>query len=48
MAEEYPSLYNIVHHKTMTVADIMTLVPLNTGIRRSLTRKKWDRWLHRY
>ena len=36
---QYPTLYNIVHRKQVTVANVFS------EIRRSLTGNKWDKWL---
>jgi hypothetical protein len=46
LAEEYPSLYNIVHHKNVTVAHVCGVGQLNIGFRRTLSGNKWDRWIH--
>jgi hypothetical protein len=46
LAQQYPSLYNIVQHKQVTVASILGQNPPNITFRRILTRNKWDRWLH--
>jgi hypothetical protein len=41
---QYPSLYNIVERKKVTVANFFASVPLNIGFRRNLKEHKWDRW----
>jgi hypothetical protein len=46
LAEEYPSLYNIAHHKNFTVAHVCGTGQLNIGFRRTLNGNKWDRWIH--
>ena len=46
LAEEYPTLYNIVYHKNVTVNNVMNHAPLNIGFRRTLQGNKWDRWVH--
>jgi hypothetical protein len=50
LATEYSSLYNIVHHKNITVENLLSSTPINIGFRRTLDGNKWDRWtnlLHR-
>jgi hypothetical protein len=37
LADQYPSLYNIVRNKNVTVATTLATTPLNIGFRRSLT-----------
>jgi hypothetical protein len=44
LADEYPTLYNIVYHKQVTVA--MDSTALNIGFRRTLSGNKWDKWIH--
>ena len=46
LASQYPSLYNIVHHKNVLVANVLAQVPLNIGFRRALTGSKWNDWLN--
>jgi hypothetical protein len=46
IAEQYPSLYNIVNRKNDTVAHVLSNTPLNIGFQRALTGNNWDRWLH--
>jgi hypothetical protein len=46
LAEDYPTLYNIVYHKNVTVASVLGLTPLNLRFRRTLSGNKWDRWTH--
>ena len=47
LSHQYPSLYNIVHHKEVSVASVLSQAPpLNIGFRRVLTANKWTRWLH--
>jgi hypothetical protein len=36
LADQYPSLYNIVRNKNVTVATTLATTPLNIGFRRSL------------
>ena len=46
LSEEYPSLFNIVRRKNVTVEDALSSTPLNIGFRRALIGNKWNRWLH--
>jgi hypothetical protein len=46
LADQYPSLYNIVRNKNVTVATTLATTPVNIGFRRSLTGVRWDRWIH--
>lgn len=46
LSDQYPTLYNIVHHKHVTIANVMNSTPLNIGFRRTLLGNKWQRWLH--
>jgi hypothetical protein len=46
LAEEYPSLYNIVNHKNVTVENVLATNPLNISFRRTLNDNKWVRWTH--
>ena len=46
LAHQYPSLYNIVNHKNVTVAHVLAHNPLNIGFRRVLSGNKWTAWLH--
>ena len=41
LAQQYLSLYNIVHHKNVTVAQVLAQSPLNITFRRILTDSKW-------
>lgn len=45
LAEDYPTLYNIIYHKNVTVANVMGSNTLNIGFRRMLNGK-WDRGTH--
>jgi hypothetical protein len=45
LANQYPSLYNIVRHKDVTVAHVLAQTPLNISFRRVLLRNKWTLWL---
>jgi hypothetical protein len=46
LTDQYPSLYNIVLYKNVTVAHVLTQVPLNIRFRRVLSGNKWTEWLH--
>jgi hypothetical protein len=45
MMERFPSLYNIVRKKNVTVAHVLGAVPLNISFRRGLVGDNWDKWL---
>jgi hypothetical protein len=45
LAQQYPSLYNITHHKNVTVAHVLGQSPLNITFRRLLNGNKWSSWL---
>jgi hypothetical protein len=45
LADEYPSLYSIVHRKKLIVANVMNHSPLNITFRRTLTDNRWQLWL---
>jgi hypothetical protein len=45
LAHQYPSLYNIVHHKNVTVAQVLAQSLLNITFRRILTDSKWTSWV---
>jgi hypothetical protein len=45
LMNEYPSLYSIVSHKNVTVAEILNQQPLNIGFRRVLSGDRWTTWL---
>jgi hypothetical protein len=32
LAQQYPSLYNVVHHKNVTVAHVLAQTPLNISV----------------
>ena len=46
LAHQYPTLFNIVHRKQVSVAETLTGTSVNISFRRSLTRDKWDKCLH--
>lgn len=41
---QYPSLYNIVRHKSATVQEVMSTCPLNVSFRRALVGDKVVAW----
>jgi hypothetical protein len=45
LAQQYPSLHNIVHHQNVTVARVLAQPPLNITFRRILSGNKWTSWL---
>lgn len=46
LAQQYPSLYNIVHTKNVHVYNVLSHNSINIGFRRTLIGSKWDAWLH--
>jgi hypothetical protein len=48
LAHQYPSLYNIVQRKQVSVANVMSQMPLNIGFRQALTGSHASRWIHLY
>jgi hypothetical protein len=46
LAQQYPSLYNIVQRKNIMVATVLAQTPLNITFRRSLNDYKWNQWLN--
>jgi hypothetical protein len=42
LAQQYPSLYNIVQQKNVLVANVLANTPLNISFRRVLTGNKWN------
>jgi hypothetical protein len=45
LSSQYSALYNIVSHKHVRVADVLSNTPLNIGFRRVLREDKWESWL---
>jgi hypothetical protein len=45
LMKKYPTLYNIVRKKNMTVAQVLSTTPLNVSFRRALVGDNWDKWL---
>ena len=46
LASQYPSLYNFVHHRHVTVASVLSQTPLAMSFRRTLTGNNWLSWIH--
>jgi hypothetical protein len=46
LANQYPTLYNIVRTKNVLVADVLNQTPLNIRFNRVLLADKWDAWIH--
>jgi hypothetical protein len=46
IANQYPTLYNIVRTKEVLVADVLSQNPLNIRSNRILIGEKWDAWIH--
>jgi hypothetical protein len=44
LANQYPSLYNFVQRKQVTVAKGPSTNPINISFRRDLNQFKWDKW----
>jgi hypothetical protein len=44
-AEQYPSLYNIVQRKQVSVANVPNQSPLNISFWRTLNGNRWRLWL---
>jgi hypothetical protein len=45
LAMQYPSLYNIVHRKNVSIANVLNQNPLNITFSRTLTENRWTLWL---
>jgi hypothetical protein len=41
LSAQYPSLFNIIRHKDVTVPDVLSHSPLNISFRRALTIDMW-------
>jgi hypothetical protein len=48
LAQQYPSLYNIVQRKNVMVAPVLAQTPLNISFRRAFSEHKWNQWIHLY
>jgi hypothetical protein len=42
---KYPNLYRIVRKKNVSVAQVLSTIPLNVSFRRALVGDNWDKWL---
>jgi hypothetical protein len=42
---KYPNLYRIVRKKNVSVAEVLSTIPLNVSFRRALVGDNWDKWL---
>jgi hypothetical protein len=42
---KYPNLYRIVRKKNVSVAQVLSIIPLNVSFRRALVGDNWDKWL---
>ena len=46
LAQQYPSLYNIVQHKNVLVSTVFAQTPINITFRRGLNDHKYNEWLN--
>ena len=46
LATQYPTLYSVVRHKNVLVADALANSTVHIEFRRNLTGNKWVAWLH--
>jgi hypothetical protein len=46
LAQQYPSLYNIVQRKNVLVSTVLDQSPINICFRRYLDEHTWSLWLH--
>jgi hypothetical protein len=46
LAQQYPSFYNIVQQKQVSVANVLSHNTLNISFRRTLSDNRWFQWLH--
>ena len=47
LKDQYPLLYNIVHHKDVSVQHVLhNMPPMNMSFRRLLSGNKWELWSH--
>ena len=46
LQSQYPSLYNIVQRKNISINNVLSTSPLNISFRRALIGDKWDAWSH--
>jgi hypothetical protein len=45
LMEKYPTLYNIVRKKKVSVGQVLSITLLNIFFRRALVGDNWDKWL---
>jgi hypothetical protein len=45
LMKSFPSLYNIARKKNVTVAQVLSTVPLNISFRRVVVGENWVEWL---
>jgi hypothetical protein len=45
LAHQYPSFYNIVQRKQVSVVNVLSCNPLNITFRRTLSENRWRVWL---
>jgi hypothetical protein len=45
LMKKFPSLYNIVRKKNVSVAQVLSTTPLNVSFRRALVGDNWAKWL---
>jgi hypothetical protein len=43
---KYPALYNLVKKKNLSVAQVLSMTPLNVSFRRALVGVNWDNWFN--
>jgi hypothetical protein len=46
LAQQYPSLYNIVQRKQVSITTILSQTPINIGFRQALLGMRANRWIH--
>jgi hypothetical protein len=46
LANQYPSLYDIIQRKNFLIANVLSHSPLNIEFKRVLNGNKWNAWLH--
>ena len=46
LANQYPSLYNIVQHKNVLVSSVLGQHPIDLAFRRTFNEYKWNLWIH--
>jgi hypothetical protein len=45
LMKSFPSFYNIARKKSVTVAQVLSMVPLNISFRRAVVGENWVKWL---